>query len=141
MPLDLGAPSKRKLGSPDSEIPAKTVKLEVENGGQLHKVSEPSVLATSEVNITTVENTVLQQPLKQEGLNIKHEVKSENNQQLLPQQGSSTSSADNAPPAAPSSHYVHKLKKAWIKSYTEKDPVPPSGPFEQPPSASTDAKK
>ena len=148
MPLDLGAPSKRKLGSPDScEIPTKSVKLEVggENGGgpgQLHKVSEPSVLATSEVNITTVENTVLQQPLKQEGLNIKHEVKSENNQQLLPQQGSSTSSAaDNAPPAAPSSHYVHKLKKAWIKSYTEKDPVPPSGPFEQPPSASTDAKK
>ena len=158
MPLDLGAPSKRKLGSPDScEIPTKSVKLEVggENGGgpgpgQLHKVSEPSVLATSEVNITTVENTVLQQPLKQEGvqqplqqpsgLNIKHEVKSENNQQLLPQQGSSTSSADHAPPAAPSSHYVHKLKKAWIKSYTEKDPVPPSGPFEQPP-ASADAKK
>jgi lysine-specific demethylase 3 len=73
------------------------------------------------------------------------EIKSENNQHQLPQppQGSSTGSDNNAPAGPPSaaSHYVHKLKKAWIKSYTEEDPLPPSGPFEQPHKSSADAKK
>ena len=102
MPLDLGAPSKRKLESPELEAvtPAKTVKLE--ENGQLHKVSEPSVLMTSEVNITTVENLVLQPS------STKQEVKEE-------------PSAGGQPASPP--QYVHKLKKAWIKSYVDEKPA------------------
>lgn len=92
-PLDLG--SKRKTTEDTEEAtPAKSVKLEPNNGaenGLLFKVSEPSVLSTSEAsNITAVENVAIkkEEPMEAE--------------------------SNNTP-------YVHKLKKAWIKSYTGND--------------------
>ena len=114
MPLDLGAPKKRRIeslvGDEEAVSPPKSIKLE--ENGQLHKVSEPSVLNSSEVNITTVENLVLKPP--------KQEIKEESN---------------NEGPERPTTppQYVHKLKKAWIKAYTGTDPDPNQ--------QSTDAKK
>merc|ERR1719412_2237221 len=112
MPLDLGAPKKRRIeslvGDEEAVSPPKSIKLE--ENGQLHKVSEPSVLNSSEVNITTVENLVLKPP--------KQEIKEE--------------PSNNERPATPP-QYVHKLKKAWIKAYTGTDPDPNL--------QSTDAKK
>jgi hypothetical protein len=104
-PLDLGAPTKRKV-SEVSEVdshatPAKTVKLEA--GMPLYKVSEPSVLSNPEAsNITQVENVA-----------IKKEEPAD------PQE-----SGSSAP--APPGGYVHKLKKAWIKAYSANDDQPPA---------------
>ena len=107
-PLDLGAPTKRKVSEIDEATPAKAVKLEPqENNGMLFKVSEPSVLVNSEAsNITTVENMALKK--EEPGPDIKTEP-------VTPME---------ATPAAPEPmRYVHKLKKAWIKAYTTDEPV------------------
>lgn len=116
-PLDLGAPTKRKVPEVDSEAsPAKAVKLESTNttaescNGILFKVSEPSVLSTSEAsNITTVENMAIK--------------KEEPTTAVAP----ATMEVKTEVPTTPTSPvYVHKLKKAWIKSYTDHDDEPKS---------------
>ena len=108
-PLDLGAPTKRKVVE-DDEVPpaggtpAKTVKLEPQEG-QLFKVSEPSVLVSSEAsNITAVENMAIK---KEE-----------------PGEVGVAQPKQESPEAEPK--YVHKLKKAWIKQY--EDPTPAKKP-------------
>ena len=45
-PLDLGSKRKVEVTDQIEPVPAKTVKLEADNGGQLLSVSEPSVLAS-----------------------------------------------------------------------------------------------
>ena len=104
-PLDLGS-NKRKSESVVNGVlePHKSARLEVvsPNGGQLHRVTEPStlgnsVLAAEATPITSVVNTAIvpsTQVIKTE-----EPVKSE------PQQ----------PPEE--FKYVHKLKKAWIKNF------------------------
>ena len=113
-PLDLGAPTKRKVPEVESEAsPAKAVKLEPTNttaescNGILFKVSEPSVLSSSEAsNITTIENMAIK----------KEEPSTPVASSLAPTEVKTES------PTSPV--YVHKLKKAWIKSYTDHDDEP-----------------
>jgi lysine-specific demethylase 3 len=87
--------------------PTKTVKIEATptselGNGLLFKVSEPSVLVTSEPSIiTTVENLALKKQPKDE---IKVEIKKEEGGE------------EATPPVK--TGYVHKLKKAWIQAYS-----------------------
>ena len=97
VPLDLGSSSKRKSDIADA-VPKKNSKLDVTNS-VLFKVSEPSVLVTSEPSIiTTVMNTALSGG---------------------PSNGPKPET--ETPPldfTSQPSGYVHKLKKAWIKAYS-----------------------
>lgn len=101
MPLDLGAPMKRRPDSPESDsAPRKTQRMEASSNGVLFKVSEPSVLVTSEPStITTVVNSAVV-----EGSETSNQRKEEDNSSCT----STSTSGGN---------YVHKLKKAWIQSY------------------------
>lgn len=91
-PLDLGAPTKRKLQTESCHGDQKALKVEPNGSGTLYKVSEPSVLTTAPPSeITTVKNVALDNIKKEE---VKEEPEEKDN-----------------------TKYVHKLKKAWIKNY------------------------
>ena len=125
-PLDLGAPTKRKVPEVEGEgpVPAKTVKLESNPtgtesscNGVLFKVSEPSVLSNSEAsNITTVENLAIkkedQSMASSSSVGFKSEVKIEVKTEVKTE-------VPTAPTTSPI--YVHKLKKAWIAAYNNDD--------------------
>ena len=85
------------------------------------QVSEPSVLQASEPSIiTTVVNSALS--------SINNDTNSSSlppQTETTPSETSSTVKDENDEPELPFG-YVHKLKKAWIKSYST-DPAPTSG--------------
>jgi hypothetical protein len=110
LPLDLGLPAKRRAD--DVEIIALSPKkmLRIEPNAQLFKVSEPSVLQASEPSIiTTVVNSALTS------------VASSNDRADTQSETSSTTVKEEMEDSNDCG-YVHKLKKAWIKSYSS-DPV------------------
>ena len=117
-PLDLGFAPKRKYeeeSNPEAGHHHKLFKSEVKSesgseagNGLLMRVSEPSALQTTETpsSITTIPNA----------MHTNSQIKIE------PKEESSSSSSPK---------YVHKLKKAWIKAYTDtgdSNPSPASTP-------------
>ena len=128
LPLDLGLPTKRRADIYDeyhslemgSVSPKKLFKIEP--NAQLFKVSEPSVLQASEPSIIT---TVVNSALTSVGSSI--------NNDPLPQAEtqSETSTTKEEGEEGTASElpfgYVHKLKKAWIKSYSSDPKDPASG--------------
>ena len=156
VPLDLGVSTKRRCESSmekdnscnSSVSPRKNAKLD-STPGVLFKVSEPSVLITSEPStITTVINSALVNEDKSlhyttaQNLSASQKPTFSNtpdDQQSHKSGGDSESSYSQQPitptskPDSPSSKdehttdtskppgYVHKLKKAWIKAYSTND--------------------
>ena len=113
-PLDLGFAPKRKFEENENsdyqnhkqiKTEAPAVKMDTTENGLLMRVSEPSALQTTETasSIQTIPNTM------HTGANVKTE----------PAQ---------PPPAEGGEVYVHKLKKAWIKSYNVDQDSAPSTP-------------
>ena len=156
VPLDLGVSNKRRFEDSSEQesksnsglSPRKNAKFDGPTG-VLFKVSEPSVLITSEPStITTVINSALVNDTKSINSNIPHNLsgtqKAVSNSTLDDQQ-SQKSAADSessisqrpispvSKPVSPSSKdepssetskpagYVHKLKKAWIQAYSTND--------------------
>ena len=147
VPLDLGVSNKRRSeGSIEKETtnfhsgvgPRKSAKLDVASG-VLFKVSEPSVLITSEPStITTVINSALVNDARTSQSSSLHNLSSSQNlafnstseeqqsskscgdsESSYPQQAvSPTTKSESSPTKAP---FVHKLKKAWIKAYKTND--------------------
>ena len=113
-PLDLGFAPKRKLdeeSNPEAGHHHKIFKSEAGSeagNGLLMRVSEPSALQTTETpsSITTIPNAM------HNTSQVKSEPKEQQNEE--------------------SPQYVHKLKKAWIKAYTDtgdnSNPSPASTP-------------
>ena len=156
VPLDLGVSNKRRYdGSSELESksnpglsPRKNPKFDGPPG-VLFKVSEPSVLITSEPStITTVINSALVNDTKSVNCNMPHNLSGvskpvanstlddQHSQKSAAESESSASQRPGSPiskPVSPLSKdelssesskpagYVHKLKKAWIQAYSTND--------------------